>query len=398
MAEAQLKPSWRLDRDAARALGARIARRSLFRSRPARRRQAGASSASSCRARHASKCCVSPTTRCWSSLSPVRKTACSRPSFAIARRIACGSSGRMPSRKPRILIHLACCSAISICICSTRAGISSWRAVLARKAMTIDGVNGVRFAVWAPNATRVAVVGDFNAWDSRRHPMRLRHRAGVWELFVPRVAPGTHYKYDILGPGGFAIAAEGRSGGAADRDRRRQPPRSCLIPTSYRWRDDAWMEARAARQAADAPIAIYEVHLGSWLNESDHARTAVSGTLAVERLIPYLREMGFTHLELLPITEYPFGGSWGYQPLGPVRAERPVRAAARTGRGSSTRCMPPGSASSSIGCRRIFRPIRMAWRGSTAPRSTSISIRAKAFIRTGTRSSIISAAARCRAS
>ncbi|HEX3936482.1 MAG TPA: 1,4-alpha-glucan branching protein GlgB [Xanthobacteraceae bacterium] len=186
---------------------------------------------------------------------------------------------------------------------------------LGAQSLTIDGVNGVRFAVWAPNATRVAVVGDFNSWDSRRHPMRLRHRAGIWELFVPRVAPGSHYKFDIRGPGGFGLPWK------ADPVARQTetPPQTASIvphPDQHRWRDDVWMKERAARQAVDAPMSIYEVHLGSWLNESDHAQEGSLWDLAVERLIPYLREMGFTHLELLPITEYPFGGSWGYQPLG----------------------------------------------------------------------------------
>jgi 1,4-alpha-glucan branching enzyme len=186
---------------------------------------------------------------------------------------------------------------------------------LGAQSLTIDGVNGVRFAVWAPNATRVAVVGDFNSWDSRRHPMRLRHRAGIWELFVPRVAPGSRYKYDIRGPGGLGLPWK------ADPVARQTepPPQTASIvpyPEQHRWRDSDWMKSRGARQAVDAPISIYEVHLGSWLNESDHAQDGSLWDVAAARLIPYLREMGFTHLELLPITEYPFGGSWGYQPLG----------------------------------------------------------------------------------
>jgi 1,4-alpha-glucan branching enzyme len=186
---------------------------------------------------------------------------------------------------------------------------------LGAQSVTIDGVNGVRFAVWAPNATRVAVVGDFNSWDPRRHPMRLRHRAGIWELFIPRVAPGSRYKFDIRGPGGFGLPWK------ADPVARQTepPPQTASIVLSldqHRWRDETWMKERGARQAVDAPISVYEVHLGSWLNESDHAQEGSLWDLAVERLIPYLREMGFTHLELLPITEFPFGGSWGYQPLG----------------------------------------------------------------------------------
>ena len=179
--------------------------------------------------------------------------------------------------------------------------------------MTVDGVNGVRFAVWAPNAARVAVVGDFNSWDRRRHPMRLRHQAGVWELFIPRLAPGARYKYDILGPGAEPVPLK------ADPVARQTetPPATASIvaePDEHVWQDHDWMEQRARRQATDAPISIYEVHIGSWLRPPP----GYDGTLwdfMTEKLVPYLVEMGFTHVELLPITEHPFGGSWGYQPL-----------------------------------------------------------------------------------
>jgi 1,4-alpha-glucan branching enzyme len=186
---------------------------------------------------------------------------------------------------------------------------------LGAQPMSIDGTNGIRFSVWAPNARRVSVVGDFNSWDQRRHPMRLRHPAGIWELFVPRVAPGSHYKYDILGPNGEALPWK------ADPIARQTevPPGTASIvpyPLQHRWRDQAWMQSRGKRQATDAPISIYEVHLGSWLT-FDHNTAADSvWDLAIEKLVPYLVEMGFTHVELLPISEYPFGGSWGYQPLG----------------------------------------------------------------------------------
>jgi 1,4-alpha-glucan branching enzyme len=179
--------------------------------------------------------------------------------------------------------------------------------------MTIDGVSGVVFVVWAPNAERVAVVGDFNSWDPRRHPMRLRHSAGVWELFVPRVVAGSRYKYDILGPGGAPVPQK------ADPIARRteMPPATASIVAErddYVWHDQAWVQSRGARQAIGAPMSIYEVHIGSWLRPP----SAYGGTLwdfMSERLVPYLIEMSFTHVELLPITEHPFGGSWGYQPL-----------------------------------------------------------------------------------
>ncbi len=185
---------------------------------------------------------------------------------------------------------------------------------LGGQTMSIDGVNGVRFAVWAPNATRVSVVGDFNSWDPRRHPMRLRHRAGIWELFIPRVAPGSHYKYAIRGPGGVELPWK------ADPLARQTeaPPNTASVvpyPEQHHWHDRQWMAERGRRQAPDAPIAIYEVHLGSWLRPDPHGGDETLWDSAARRLVPYLVETGFTHVELLPITEHPFGGSWGYQPL-----------------------------------------------------------------------------------
>jgi 1,4-alpha-glucan branching enzyme len=186
---------------------------------------------------------------------------------------------------------------------------------LGAQSISIDGVKGVRFAVWAPNAKRVAVVGDFNSWDRCRHPMRVRHRAGIWELFIPRIAPGSRYKYDIVDANGVVLPWK------SDPMARQAepPPQTASIvaqPDQYRWRDAEWMQTRGRRQATDAPIAIYEIHLPSWLMAEQEAHEASLWDVAVERLIPYLVKMGFTHLELLPIAEYPFGGSWGYQPLG----------------------------------------------------------------------------------
>ena len=180
--------------------------------------------------------------------------------------------------------------------------------------MTVDGVSGVRFAVWAPNATRVAVVGDFNSWDRRRHPMRVRHFAGIWELFVPRVAAGSHYKYDIRGPSGIEQPWK-----ADPVARQSEPPpdTASVVPSPdrYRWRDEVWMSNRHRRHGPDQPISIYEVHIGSWLKPEHHGHSGTVWDFAIEHLVPYLAEMNFTHVELLPITEYPFGGSWGYQPL-----------------------------------------------------------------------------------
>jgi 1,4-alpha-glucan branching enzyme len=180
--------------------------------------------------------------------------------------------------------------------------------VFGANAITVDGVDGVGFSVWAPNATRVAVVGDFNAWDSRRHPMRLRYPSGIWELFVPRVRPGARYKFEIVGAGGVPLPQK------ADplAKQTEVPPATASVvasPRAFDWNDAQWMSGRARRQTKDAPISIYEVHLGSWMQANK------TWDDAADRLIPYALDMGFTHLELLPITEHPFGGSWGYQPL-----------------------------------------------------------------------------------
>ncbi|MEW9854609.1 1,4-alpha-glucan branching protein GlgB [Novosphingobium sp. M1R2S20] len=178
---------------------------------------------------------------------------------------------------------------------------------------TLDGVEGVAFSVWAPNARRVSVIGDFNNWDGRRHPMRVRYGAGVWELFVPRIGPGAHYKFEVLG-------ADGRASQKADPLARltEEPPRTGSVvaaPPDFTWTDADWMSERASRHRTDAPMAIYEVHAASWLRPEDDPQGHFGWRALAERLIPYVVDMGFTHVELLPIMEHPFGGSWGYQPL-----------------------------------------------------------------------------------
>ncbi|HXT78065.1 MAG TPA: 1,4-alpha-glucan branching protein GlgB [Acetobacteraceae bacterium] len=179
--------------------------------------------------------------------------------------------------------------------------------------MIIDGARGIRFAVWAPNARAVSVVGDFDTWDPRRHPMRLRHPAGVWELFVPRVEPGARYKFAILGPDGNRLPFKADPLARATE----APPATASVVADrlpFTWHDDAWMGGRQARHAPDAPLAIYEVHAASWFRAED-GRTLDWDRIA-ERLVPYVAGMGFTHVELMPVAEHPFGGSWGYQPLG----------------------------------------------------------------------------------
>ena len=178
----------------------------------------------------------------------------------------------------------------------------------------VDGVAGVRFAVWAPNARRVSVVGDFNAWDGRRHPMRLRHQGGVWELFVPRLTAGARYKYELIGADGTRLP---QRADPLARATERPPATASVVPPPFsrRWSDQDWMAGRARRQAAEAPITIYEVHAPSWLRPEQDPSGILDWRTLAERLVPYVRELGFTHVELLPIMEHPFGGSWGYQPL-----------------------------------------------------------------------------------
>ncbi|MES2832925.1 MAG: 1,4-alpha-glucan branching protein GlgB [Pseudomonadota bacterium] len=186
---------------------------------------------------------------------------------------------------------------------------------LGAQAITIDGVVGTRFAVWAPNAWRVSVVGDFNSWDGRRHPMRLRHEAGVWELFIPRIGAGTLYKYELIGADGSLLPLKADPVARAAE----LPPHTGSIvaqPAPFVWQDAAWMEKRALHQQPNQPMSVYEVHAGSWMRVMEDGARNLDWQELAERLIPYARGMGFTHLELLPIMEHPFGGSWGYQPLG----------------------------------------------------------------------------------
>ncbi len=181
--------------------------------------------------------------------------------------------------------------------------------VLGGRPATHEGVAGSRFVVWAPNATRVAVLGDFNAWDNRPHAMRLRHDAGLWEIFLPGVGAGARYKLEILARDGrrlplkadpYACAAELRPATASVVA---PPPPSRPLPAG-----------RAQANGRAAPISIYEVHLGSWRRTAD-GRFLDWETLARE-LPAYAAELGFTHIELLPVSEHPFDGSWGYQTLG----------------------------------------------------------------------------------
>jgi 1,4-alpha-glucan branching enzyme len=181
---------------------------------------------------------------------------------------------------------------------------------------TLAGVDGVAFAVWAPNARRVAVIGDFNGWDGRRHGMRLRHDCGVWEIFVPGVGPGRLYKYEIKSSAGalltdkcdpYAFLVEKSPGSAAivcDLDR-------------HVWRDEAWMTRRRALDHRKLPVSIYEVHLGSWRRKPEEGHRWLSYRENAEELVAYLQDMRFTHVQLLPLGEFDFDASLGYQPFAP---------------------------------------------------------------------------------
>ena len=178
--------------------------------------------------------------------------------------------------------------------------------------MQLEGVSGTSFAVWAPNARRVSVVGGFNFWDGRRHAMR-KHPGGVWEIFIPGIGDGEAYKYEILGPNGELLPLKADPFGFRAE---KLPGIASVVhdPSRYEWDDAAWMEDRAARTALDAPMATYEVHLGSWKRNPDGSYYTYAQL--AEELVPYVAQMGYTHVEFLPPTEYPFDGSWGYQPLG----------------------------------------------------------------------------------
>ncbi|MCS7206743.1 MAG: 1,4-alpha-glucan branching protein GlgB [Dehalococcoidia bacterium] len=177
--------------------------------------------------------------------------------------------------------------------------------------LVVNGEKGVYFAVWAPNAEHVFVIGDFNAWRKGPHPLRPRGHSGIWEGFIPGVAPGTRYKFHICGRHGyhadkadpFAFFTE-------------TPPATASVvwDLSYSWGDSAWMAERRRRNSLDAPIAIYEVHLGSWMR-GEGGRFLTYRELA-PLLASYVKKMGFTHVEFLPVMEHPFYGSWGYQMLG----------------------------------------------------------------------------------
>ncbi|AHF01763.1 glycogen branching protein [Thiomicrospira aerophila AL3] len=176
----------------------------------------------------------------------------------------------------------------------------------------VDGIQGVRFAVWAPAAERVSVVGDFNGWHGLRHPMRCRGSSGLWELFIPGLAAQDCYKYEIRNTQTGAVFT--KTDPYARAMELRPATASLVYQSDYQWHDQAWLTERQQDQWASKPISIYEVHLGSW--QQDEQGQFLNYRELAHRLVPYLQWLGFSHIELLPITEHPFDGSWGYQTSG----------------------------------------------------------------------------------
>jgi len=177
----------------------------------------------------------------------------------------------------------------------------------------IDGVAGVSFAVWAPSAAGVSVVGDFNRWDGRIHAMRVLGSSGIWEIFIPGVATGDHYKFEIRTNDGDLLIKSDPFAAAAER-----PPASASIiyEASYPFSDSEWIAARAHRDPLRTPMTIYEMHLGSWRRNPDEGNRILTYRELAPAIADYIQDLGFTHVELLPVMEHPFTGSWGYQVTG----------------------------------------------------------------------------------
>ena len=179
----------------------------------------------------------------------------------------------------------------------------------------IDGVYGTVFTVWAPNARRVSVVGDFNFWDGRQHVMRSHAASGLWEIFIPGVGDGALYKYEILSKDHGVLPLKADPMGFAAE----LPPETAsrvVAEKPFNWQDNDWQARKIEQGYRDQPVSIYQVHLGSWRRKGEHGQQYLNYDELAEELIPYVQSMGFTHIQLMPISEFPFDGSWGYQPIG----------------------------------------------------------------------------------
>jgi 1,4-alpha-glucan branching enzyme len=181
--------------------------------------------------------------------------------------------------------------------------------------MSVGTTTGVHFAVWAPSALRVSVIGDFNGWDGRTHPMRHFTLSGIWELFIPGLPDGQRYKFEIRTQAGTLLKKSDPYGFAFEK-----PPQTASVVRDiahYQWHDDNWMDRRRHLGGwLNRPMSIYEVHLGSWARVSEEDLRMLTYRELAARLVPYVKEMGFSHIELLPVMEHPFSGSWGYQVIG----------------------------------------------------------------------------------
>ncbi len=255
------------------------------------------------------------------------------------------------------------------------------------------GISGVHFAVWAPDAMRVSVVGDFNFWDGRRHQMKKRGPSGIYEIFIPGLKPGTIYKYEIKTKAGDPMLKADPYANFSEL----RPNTASVIwdMTDYQWNDGEWIEKRKAAKdrLKDSPMSIYEVHLGSWMQKpvaQDENGDDINGSQfynyreIAEKLAAYVKEMGYTHVELLPVMEHPLDESWGYQVTGYYAPT------SRFGTPDDFKAFmdymhKEGSASSSTGFRPISRVMRMVSRPLTGPVSTSTRTRARDHIRTGER-------------
>jgi len=188
----------------------------------------------------------------------------------------------------------------------------AWQ-LLGAHVCTIDGIPGVRFAVWAPNAERVSVVGDFNEWDGRRQPLDVHGASGVWTIFIPGLAPGSLYKFELRNRDNGTVHLKADPYG---RQFELRPGTAALVaaPSSYAWGDNEWRARRSKRDWLHAPMSVYEVHLGSWRRAPDGG--FLNYRDLAHELVPYVERLGFTHIELLPVTEHPLDDSWGYQTTG----------------------------------------------------------------------------------
>ena len=189
----------------------------------------------------------------------------------------------------------------------------AWEKLGSRR-ITFEGLTGVHFAVWAPNAQRVSVIGDFNRWDGRTHPMRKLVPSGVWEIFIPELRDRACYKFEVRTSAGHLLHKTDPYGRYFE-----VPPNtaSVVFEEQYSWRDGDWMRDRPSFDAwRERPMSVYEVHLGSWRRIPEEGSRFLTYRELAETLVPYVRELGYTHIELMPVMEHPFGGSWGYQVIG----------------------------------------------------------------------------------